>query len=1019
MYRAHSYLLMALLIGLAIHGAAMFFTLESTYDALIHLFFADHYAENWFEHWNESWYTGFSVHGYPPLVHQVMALLSLAGGLKFGLYAVALIAVVLFITGLYRFALLLVGKREVAGTVALVGVFSSAFAETLHLFGQLPSIIGLSLLMHALPEIYQYIATGRRRYLGTSLSLIAVTVASHHVTPIFGMIFFIFPVIGMVLMDRAGAMRGEVSKVRFADFYKAFRSLFTRIVLFGSGSLILMITTILPYWINSKANPITQVPIPHGSRDNFLEVTSSGLVFFLIPWGIMLLVMPYFFYRFYSRRFLFFGLSFTLLAVLGTGGTTPIPRAILGDTAFDILTLDRFTLWASIMALPIFGELIHRLFAGDLKNKLSARFGLLAHNIAVGTLLACIALAFGFTMSLGYFRPAQPDKIDILPIVNFLNQDEHYKWRYLPLGFGDQMAWLSANTRALTVDGNYHSARRLPELTTRAVERLENSKYRGVEGLGSLQQFLAVPEKYHLKYVFSNDKFYDPLLYFSGWEKLQRLENGILVWERANIPPLPTVLYKGSVNKILAAWWGTLPILALLAAFFFNLQWSWFLAVRKGLSAKPAYMEIGRSQSSLRPLLGYVLLFWMLSLVLIVLFNTYQARYLIRPQEDPEKVLLAYYDAIDFKNFETAHQYIDPAAGVDLDAYLLQIAITDGLMSSYAKLESFQLDSLDISGDRAKAAIRMNWVTPLKRITENKTWYLRREEGKWYLLPEPADPDRPADQLVSVVEPRFYNQGRRSVTAEGTDHRDILSQPRLRVNQARLIQNAGSYYVVGEVENIDQVPADVKLKANLYDAENQILASYNAQFRMKHKLMPGESTPFLVVFETTAWTEEGSRSPATFDPEQQTSWQPSTIPGNFDIQVSANISGKDLYRGLALQEFGQEGNSLQGNLYNWGSREVTIPQLLYAYYDDDGKLLWVENQFLQESVRVQRQSTFRFTPVSVKDIEVLDEGTDRCFVNGLPNPDASHPPARNLYPIHQGELAYINVTLNSYVAGSN
>jgi hypothetical protein len=42
--------------------------------------------------------------------------------------------------------------------------------------------------------------------------------------------------------------------------------------------------------------------------------------------------------------------------------------------------------------------------------------------------------------------------------------------------FGDQMATLSYQTRALTVDGNSPSARRLPELTSRAVERLENSK---------------------------------------------------------------------------------------------------------------------------------------------------------------------------------------------------------------------------------------------------------------------------------------------------------------------------------------------------------------------------------------------------------------------------------------------------------------------------------------------------------------------------------------------------------------
>jgi hypothetical protein len=46
-------------------------------------------------------------------------------------------------------------------------------------------------------------------------------------------------------------------------------------------------------------------------------------------------------------------------------------------------------------------------------------------------------------------------------------------------------------------------------------------------------------EKYHLVCVF-NDKFYDPLLYFTGWHRLSLLErNGIMVWEKAGIAPLP------------------------------------------------------------------------------------------------------------------------------------------------------------------------------------------------------------------------------------------------------------------------------------------------------------------------------------------------------------------------------------------------------------------------------------------------------------------------------------------------
>ena len=269
---------------------------------------------------------------------------------------------------------------------------------------------------------------------------------------------------------------------------------------------------------------------------------------------------------------MFFGLSFTLLVVLGTGGTTPIPKLILGETAFNILTLDRFTLWATIMSIPIFGEFIYRFVEGDLKILIKEKFGTIYHKLLGGIIAFLYIFMVIFTMSLGQFRPSQPQKIKILPIVNFLSQDSHDQWRYLTLGFGDQMAWLAAKTNAMSVDGNYHSARRLPELTTRPIERLENSKFKGVAGIVSLQQFLTTPEKYSLKYIFSNDKFYDPVLFFCGWQRLTKLENGIMVWEKLNVPPVSSILPKEDVAKWQKIMWGVIPFLTLLITFILNIQ---------------------------------------------------------------------------------------------------------------------------------------------------------------------------------------------------------------------------------------------------------------------------------------------------------------------------------------------------------------------------------------------------------------------------------------------------------------
>ncbi|WP_092982004.1 hypothetical protein [Robiginitalea myxolifaciens] len=1022
--KTYSLLAFALVLGLIFHGVSMFFTLESTYDALIHLFFADHYAQDWFEPWDYRWYTGFTVQSYPPLVHQCIALLSHVGGLKFGLFTMALIIVGLFITGIYRFALVLTSSQKVAGYTAILGAFSSMFLETLHLFGQLPSLMGISILLHALPEIYSWIKLGKLRYLGTSLSLITVMVTSHHVTPIFGMVFFIFPLIGLVLMDVSKEKAGDIKSITFRVFLGEFKKHLLRIILFGFSSLVLIIICILPYWINSKNNPITQVPIPHGSRDNFLEVTSSGLVFFLIPWGVLLLILPYLFYRFYSKRLLFFGLSFSLLSLLGTGGTTPLPRMMLGATAFDILTLDRFTLWATIMALPIFGEFVFRLVEGDIKDRILGRLNKSWYYLGTGVLgVGFIGMAI-FTMSLGYFRPAQPQKIKMLPIVNFLNQDQHDQWRYLTLGFGDQMAWLSAQTNAMTVDGNYHSARRLPELTTRAIERLENSKFRGVEGIGSLQQFLTVPNKYNLKYIFSNDKFYDPILYFCGWQRLQQLENGIMVWERLNVPPLPKIIPKEDVPNFLKLMWGLIPMGTLIFAFICNFQLGWLRKLIRGKTEKEMTFTHTVVRNELPRLLTRINGVWVIVLAVIFISSGYGLYMDNSAQRSPENVVKAYYDALDFKEFEKAHSYIDPASGVTIAQYMLEVSVTDGLLSSYAKMDSIGISIENLTEDAASLKAYTQWITPLEKIERNYQHNLVKREGSWYIQPTPVDTDIPPNQLLVRNQPQFFNHGRRRITSQQTYHEDVLRQPILEVLQAKLVKFEGRYSIVGTLQNIDNAPADVSLKGTLYNNENTALAQYDAKYHVKHKLMPKETTPFRIDFEGTAWVSEDEQAPGVFDPDTFTPAEFAEIPATFDLQCAGNVATTDLEKSLVLQEVSLDDRNLNGTLFNGGLQEVTVPQVLVSFYREPGELIWVDHHFLREGVRVQRKQEFSYVIPDLSGVEVLKEGLENCFVNGTPNseirrkytPDRTSD-SRNYLELMQPGTAtrYMTLDFNSFI----
>ncbi len=1025
--KSNKYLIIALLLGLFFHGGSMAFTLQGTYDALIHLFFADHYASNWFDVWNESWYTGFTVLGYPPLVHQTMALLSFIGGLKFALFAIVIIGTILFITGVYRFSLMLTGSRKTAGYAAIIAVFSSSFVETLHLFGQLPSILGISLLLHALPEIYGWIKTQKLKHLIYAWSLISVTVTSHHVTPIFGMVFFIFPVIGMALMDLAKETSGNYKNVRFGHFWHEFRKRFWTIIVFGCGSLCLIILCILPYWINTKNNPITQVPIPHGSRDNFLEVLSSGLVFFAIPWGILFFFLPYIFYRYYSKRYLFFGLSFGMLTLLGTGGTTPIPKLLLGNNAFNILTLDRFTLWATIMALPIFGEFVERFSEGDIKEFIQQKWGTILHRLSGGFLSLGLIVIAVFTLNLSNFRPSQPKEIDMLPIVNFLNQDQHDRWRYLTLGFGDQMAWLSALTDATSVDGNYHSARRLPELTSRAVERLENSKFRGIEGLGSLQQFLAVPEKYHLKYVFSNDKFYDPVLYFSGWHRLPTLENGISVWERSGIPPLPNNQVQETTPYYLKFMWGIVPLATLIIAFLLHVRSIWIhtfkLEKPKDLTSWFQVKYGGKRQKALLSILGL----WILASALVCTIGLYQFQKINDSQNTPENVVKAYFDAMDFKEFEKAHSLFSPKSNKSIADFMLEISVSDGLLNSYGKLDAITTQILAAKDNRATIKAQTVWITPLKSIEREEILETIQLDGKWYILPNPVDLDIPPDQLITASKTIFYNHGRRRITTQNTFHEDILRQPVIEVLDAQLIEEDGKYMVIGHVQNIDRIPADLSISSTLYGVGNSELATFNAKDHMKHKLQPMEITPFRIDFEGIAWSGNEDRIPETFNPDEFTPELLSEKPSHFGIEVTANLATSNINNSVAIQSVRCKGNRLSGQLFNSGVENITVPQVLMTYFDRDLKLLRVERHYLEESIRPQRTLNFSIPLPDTLDILRIGNGSDHIYINGVPNDEIVRKMINGrtdlyfdkLIPIHSDESSFIGVTLNNFIGNTS
>src|SRR5579872_1114198 len=543
-----------LLTALAVHLPLLLMKLPlKSYDTNFHIFFASHYLHHWFDPWNAKWYAGFSQTTYPPLPQQWIAVISRLVGLDMAYMAVQLAAILLLVVGVYRFALLWVSPRA-ASLAALASVFLGSESFLVYSAGQLGTTSAAPIYLNALPYLFLWLRHGRIGSFVKAIVLFAAAAAAHHATLLFGSLLFAVPVMVLAFVDRQDEERVSPS------------ALIGRIVAVTVVAGVVIGAVLLPFWIALIHNPVTQTPIPHASRANYILSPQAGLNYFVIPYGALVLALPFIFiHGSLAGRLRPLLLGFWVAFLLGLGGTTPVGHILLGR-AFDVLTMERFSYWATLLALP---------FVGLMATELIDRYrGRAIAGLAIAATLSC-ALAVAWST----YKPADAQGFSVDSTAAWLNRDGHDKYRYVTLGFGNKIARLAILTDASSVDGEWNSGRMLPELTQHGAGALTSSKYFGKSGIEALSAILHHADRYGLKWVFLRDPYYEPLLVFAGWRKVDDLEDRtITVWSKEDVPPATPV----NAPQIPPHWqgllWGILPIsssiLAMLLALIPEKQWN-------------------------------------------------------------------------------------------------------------------------------------------------------------------------------------------------------------------------------------------------------------------------------------------------------------------------------------------------------------------------------------------------------------------------------------------------------------
>jgi hypothetical protein len=299
----------------------------------------------------------------------------------------------------------------------------------------------------------------------------------------------------------------------------------------------------------------------------------------------------------------------------------------------------------------------------------------------------------------------------------------------------------------------------------------------------------------------------------------------------------------------------------------------------------------------------------------------------------PEEAVQALMTQIQAHNYEQAYASLDRSSDTDLASFVRELGGSDGSLRTYSSLQTAEVSPLHADGDQALVRVRMNWSSALGSLDDVRDLHVRRYGSVWRVVwPKPA-PSAVPPQVVPVNYLRWEVIGRNASQNWGAQDVD---SPKVRITSMNAISRPGRVVILGEVENEDTVPAYLNVNATLLKADGSPIEEEGSFDLISHVLLPKQVSPYRIDFpgvrmDSVKSVRMDARAllvPASADPV---------------IAVSDQAVSKD----------GLDRNVLKGELVNESGRPVNIAQVLAAYYDNSGKVIWVSDGYVDRALLPQ------------------------------------------------------------------
>jgi hypothetical protein len=166
-----------------------------------------------------------------------------------------------------------------------------------------------------------------------------------------------------------------------------------------------------------------------------------------------------------------------------------------------------------------------------------------------------------------------------------------------------------------------------------------------------------------------------------------------------------------------------------------------------------------------------------------------------------------------------------------------------------------------------------------------------------------------------------------------------VESPHVRIVDMHPLERGDGVLVMGELLNEDVVPAFVSVKATLISRSGATIASEDSFDKISHLLLPKQVTPFLISFPGVDLSQIGS---IRMDPSS------SLVAASADPIIA--IEDQKLNPA--------PGASLTGKLIDQSGQVVNVAHVLGTFYDKNGKLVWVADQYVNRALLPQTPVPF-------------------------------------------------------------